>query len=274
MAKHFGKCALCGKECELTFEHIPPRAAFNSSPARPVSGEQLIDDLKENGDHRMPWDTEGLKYQNQQQGMGRYSLCSTCNNNTGSWYAADYITFARTAHAAIQECAESELGGIGFKEVYPLRVIKQVLSMFCSINPPGMSLMEDIRQFVLDKQAVRLDKSKYKVCMYFTKSTMMRYAGMTVMMKLKDSTIESMAMSEITAYPFGFVLYFDPKDDWEYAGTDITMFADYDYDVKGTAEFPWKIEEVNGLFPEDYRTKDEIRECVEKNRKWKEEYGM
>ena len=42
MGKHFGKCALCGKECELTFEHIPPRRAFNSTPARPVSGEEIF----------------------------------------------------------------------------------------------------------------------------------------------------------------------------------------------------------------------------------------
>ena len=74
MAKHFGKCALCGQECELTFEHIPPRAAFNSTPTKPVSGEELLDD------DRMPWDTTGLKYTNQQKGMGRYSLCPKCNN--------------------------------------------------------------------------------------------------------------------------------------------------------------------------------------------------
>lgn len=273
MAKHIGKCALCGKECELTFEHIPPRAAFNSSPARPVSGEQLIDDLKANGDHRMPWDTEGLKYQNQQQGMGLYSLCPTCNNNTGSWYAADYITFACTAHAAIRNYADSELESIGFRDVYPLRVIKQILSMFCSINPPEMSSMEDIRRFVLDKQAVGLDKSKYKICMYFTKSSMTRYAGKVVELCMKDKSVESMAMSEITAYPFGFILYFDPKNDWEYEGMDITVFADYAYDYNGSVGFPWKIKEVNSFFPEDYRTKDEIRECVATSKKWEEEHG-
>ena len=272
MAKHFGKCALCGKECELTFEHIPPRAAFNSSPARPVSGEQLIDDLKENGDHRMPWDTEGLKYQNQQQGMGQYSLCSTCNNNTGSWYAADYITFARVAHAAITNCANSDFGGMEFKGIYPLRVIKQVLSMFCSINPPDIPSLEPIKQFVLDKNAVGLDKSKYKICMYFTSTKTMRFDGISVKVHLEETGIKYMVLSEITAYPFGFVLYFDPGNDWEYAGTDITMFADYAYDFMGTIGLPWKIEEVNGLFPEDYRTKDEIRECVEKNREWEEEH--
>lgn len=69
MKNHFGKCALCGKECELTFEHVPPRAAFNSTPARPVSGNEIFKEEVINDKERMPWDTEGLKYQNQQQGM-------------------------------------------------------------------------------------------------------------------------------------------------------------------------------------------------------------
>ena len=34
--KTIGKCALCGRIGELSFEHIPPKAAFNSTPARPV----------------------------------------------------------------------------------------------------------------------------------------------------------------------------------------------------------------------------------------------
>ena len=79
--KHFGKCALCGKECNLSFEHIPPESAFNNSPAKPVSGDKLVED-----DDRMPWDTSGLKYEHQQRGMGKYSLCRDCNSFTGVYY--------------------------------------------------------------------------------------------------------------------------------------------------------------------------------------------
>lgn len=70
MSKHWGKCALCGKECELTFEHIPPRAAFNSTPARPVSGVEVLTEKNLNDKERLPWDTTGLRYQNQQQRHG------------------------------------------------------------------------------------------------------------------------------------------------------------------------------------------------------------
>ncbi len=31
--KVYGKCHICGTEGKLTFEHIPPRSAFNDHPA-------------------------------------------------------------------------------------------------------------------------------------------------------------------------------------------------------------------------------------------------
>ena len=76
MAKKYqGKCALCGKEGKLSFEHIPPQAAFNTSPSRVVTGDKLLDDT-----HRLPWDMDGLRYSNLQQGMGLFSICEDCNN--------------------------------------------------------------------------------------------------------------------------------------------------------------------------------------------------
>lgn len=170
-----GKCALCRRECELTFEHIPPRTAFNSTPVKPVSGDKIIKD-----DERMPWETSGLPYINQQQGMGRYSLCKECNNNTGAWYGNDYNLISHVMHHILSETISENINGIGIRKVYPLRFIKQVISMFCSIN---------------NFQDERMDNGTWK----------------------------SMAVSEITAYTLGFILYFNPTDNWEYDGIDIIM---------------------------------------------------
>ena len=262
MRNHFGKCVLCGRDCELTFEHIPPRAAFNSTPARPVSGTDLFND-----DEKMPWDLDGLQYENQQRGMGRYTLCKTCNNNTGGWYADAYVNFSHITHAAMQENSPDSQKAIIFKELYPLRIIKQILSMFCSINPSEKSRFDAIRSFVLNKDAVGLDKTKYKVCMYFTDSNLMKYAGLSVLIKWSNEGANTMALSEITAYPFGFILYFNPTDAWEYKGIDITTFSDFGYDERVAIEFPWNIVEMNDVFPEDYRSKDEIIRCIERNKK-------
>ena len=262
MKNYYGKCALCGLECELTFEHIPPRGAFNSSPARPVSGTELFKEEVLNNETRMPWDTSGMHYDNQQQGMGRYSLCKTCNNNTGGWYGDSYVVFAKTVHTAMMNRTPNDPNGIGFREFYPLRFIKQVLSMFCSTMRPDDPQMEEIRKFVLNKEATGLNKKKYKLCLYFTESTVMKHSGLTVVLRGDLQHLESMAMAEITAYPLGFILYFNPTDTWEYKGTDITECADFAYDEKADVVFPWTIKEMNDIYPETFRSRDEIRKCM------------
>ena len=265
MAKHYGKCALCGRECELTFEHIPPRGAFNPTPARPVLGTEIFKEEILNDASHMPWDTSGMHYDNQQQGMEKYSLCKSCNNDTGSWYGDSYVVFAHTVHTAMMNRTPDDPNGIGFKDVYPLRFIKQVLSMFCSITRPDDPRMQEIREFALNKEAVGLDKSKYKLCLYFTNSTVMKHSGLTVVLRGELPRLESMALAEITAYPLGFILYFDPTETWNYQGTDITECADYQYDDKADVIFPWVIKEMNDIYPETFRSRDEIRECMKKN---------
>lgn len=261
-----GKCALCRKECELTFEHIPPRTAFNSTPVKPVSGDKIIKD-----DERMPWETSGLPYINQQQGMGRYSLCKECNNNTGAWYGNDYNLISHVMHHILSETIPENINGIGIRKVYPLRFIKQVISMFCSINNFQDERMDDLRDFVLNKTAIGLAKTKYKICMYFTTSPLMKYAPLSVVIKMDNGTWKSMAVSEITAYPLGFILYFNPTDNWEYDGIDITYYADYSYDDLADIEIPLCIKEMNDLLPTFYRSKEEIQKCVEDSRKWCED---
>lgn len=267
MSKQQGKCALCRKEGELTFEHIPPRAAFNSTPAKPVSGDKIIGD-----DDRMPWDITGLPYQNQQKGMGKYSLCKKCNNDTGTWYGYEYSRFAHITHSFLLGDSVYQAQGVEIKQVRPLQLIKQVLSMFCSINNFEDKRIDYLRAFVLDKEATSLDKSKYKLCMYFTRSKLLKYAPLSVIIGSTLKKYEAMAVSEITAYPLGFILYFDPTSTWTYKGIDITGFADCMYDDICTVTLPLCIYEVNDIFPTYYRTKEEVLACVEENRKWEASY--
>jgi len=262
MSKSFGKCALCRKECELSFEHIPPRAAFNASPAKPVTGDKMM------SDERMPWDTSELRYTNQQQGMGKFSLCKDCNNNTGSWYGNDYIKISQIIHAAFCETIPDNINAIGIKEIYPLRFVKQIISMFCSINNFEDERIQPLRDFVLDKTTFGLDKSKYRLNMYFTKSNLVKYAPLSVVIKLDDNKVQSMAVSEITAYPLGFILIFDPISEREYDGVDITSFSDCGYDELATIEIPLCVKEMNDIFPMHYRSKEEIKQCIEENKKW------
>lgn len=267
MKRPFGKCALCGEECELTFEHIPPKKAFNSAPARPVSVSHIVKD-----NNRMPWDTSGLPYTNQQQGFGKYSLCEKCNNDTGTWYGDAYVEFVHIAHDIISRVPSSSNGAVRIKDIYPLRFIKQVISMFCSINDADNPTMADLREFVLDKNASGLNKSKYKICMYFTNSEIMKCAPLSILVFTNKSALEFVSVSEITARPLGFILYFNPAVNLKCDGIDITCFADCKYDEKADVMIPWRVNEVNDVFPTMYRTKREIIQCIEENKEWEENY--
>jgi len=39
---HEGVCHICGKYCELTFEHIPPKQAFNWQRAKIYNGDEAL----------------------------------------------------------------------------------------------------------------------------------------------------------------------------------------------------------------------------------------
>ena len=249
MSRHFGKCALCKKEGELTFEHIPPRAAFNSLPAKPVSWESMV----KRGEG-VPWDITGLPYQNQQKGMGLYSLCKPCNSNTGSWYGDAYHEFSKRVAYLATHFSDPNYHSVEIQKMYPLQICKQVISMFCSVNPEAK--MDDLREFVLDKEAVGINKERYRLCMYFTRSNVKRFNGLSATMDLKDNSLS--IVSEITAYPLGFLLYFNSDKQQQYKGIDITTFADSKYDELCNIKMPICFYEVNNWLSLDYRSKAEI----------------
>ena len=45
MVKEYGKCHLCGKECQLTFEHLPPQKVDNNKKVNAILGETLINHI-------------------------------------------------------------------------------------------------------------------------------------------------------------------------------------------------------------------------------------
>jgi len=75
-------------------------------------------------------------------------------------------------------------------------------------------------------------------------------------------------VSEITAAPFGFLLYFNPSGIKEYPGIDITALSDVGYDKKYNIEFPVRLLEMNTYLPGDYRSKEEIEKAVAESAKW------
>lgn len=70
-SKISGICHICGKETELTFEHLPPRKANNNNRAKAIVGDELTKHIAGND---RPWDFSSCKYKDLQKGMGLSSL--------------------------------------------------------------------------------------------------------------------------------------------------------------------------------------------------------
>lgn len=133
--KKNGICCICGKEGKLTFEHIPPHAAFNHSNLKMYD---VIRYLRSNQ----------TRYPSLQNGAGLWSLCSSCNNLTGTWYGNSYIEFVEQGIKYYQRNAKGILA-VPYT-IYPLRVFKQIVSCFASIN--GSDWCENnpaVRKFLL-----------------------------------------------------------------------------------------------------------------------------
>ncbi len=78
--KIHGICRLCGYHKKLTYEHIPPKSAFND--------QHLVFQTMQNM-------LEGHKNKHFRKGMGEYSLCEKCNNTTGGWYGEAFVDWTR-----------------------------------------------------------------------------------------------------------------------------------------------------------------------------------
>lgn len=75
-----------------------------------------------------------------------------------------------------------------------------------------------------------------------------------------------MALSEITAYPLGFVLYFEPSETWKYDGINITGFGDCRFNDLADIEIPLCIKDMNDIFPTFYRSREDVKKCIEHNK--------
>lgn len=134
-----------------------------------------------------------------------------------------------TISTAIEEYKGFPEGYMEIEGIHPLRFIKQVVSMFCSCADPEDTDIDDLRSLVLDRDKTGIDTKKYKIYMYITNSTLHKQTGKMIICK-GISEPYNMILNEITAYPFGFTLYYNPQDQWDFSGFDITSFADCKFD--------------------------------------------
>ena len=228
----------------MSFEHVPPRKAFNNTPAISMVFEDYLR-LGPNAKPRGPIS---------QRGLGDYTLCGRCNNNTGSWYGGAYVKWCVQAKELLVKTGGKPTHQHSF-HLYPLRVLKQVVSMFLSVNSVRFATKNpELRKFVLDTKA-RFLNPRYRFFVYYTTSE--TYRSMGVNAQLRGGGGILVCGGEISYPPFGLVMILDsaPLDDRHY---EITCFSAFDYDDFRVLPLRIPVLPVVGGLPGDYRTRDQI----------------
>lgn len=194
-----GICRLCNQFSKLTYEHVPPRVTFNKQTR--FKTIKFMDYVKE----RNPLDTK-FKGKIEQGGLGHYALCKSCNNFLGAAYVPSYqkytnsfIEFAKkTQYNAFQ---------ITMHDFEALKVLKQIVSMFLSINDETFSAdNRELANFVLNQDSQELP-SRYRFFTYLNTEGEYRHIPFAVRGDLKSGN--TILGSELAFPPLGYVLTVD-----------------------------------------------------------------
>jgi hypothetical protein len=252
-----GACALCGRHGPLTFEHVPPLAAFNNYP---VVRQSYADFLA----RREPVE--------QRRGRGDYVFCGRCNNFTGAAYGAAFADWVKQGlELAHHQRGRPTMNYFGI--IQPLRVAKQIVSMFIATGGETLRLAHpELAKFVLELETRGLPP-QYQLYSFWMGRGSLRQTGMSIVGQW--ATGATCTLAEVVHPPFGYVL--------ECAGrmadrrpTAITDFC-VAYDINETVDLRRRLPVLPTLWmgPGDYRDQDQIDRDVITNAllEWVHESG-
>lgn len=253
-----GYCSICGEYRPLSFEHVPPKAAFNDRKIVLKSFEKALH--------------QGLDYspkggRHMQRGAGYHSLCANCNNNTGAYYGRYYVDWAYQGIIFAKRTNGKGSMHLPFF-IFPLRIIKQIITMFFSINGESFRKANpDLVKFVLDPYEVYLPP-KYKVYCYLHTEGVARYTGVSAKGSFSEtlSFNKPLLLSELSFPPFGYLLVFDNDEPPDNRLYDITWFSRFQYNDFKDVFLRFHRLPTHLVFPGDYRTKEEIQKQAESSR--------
>jgi hypothetical protein len=246
-----GPCHICGEVKPLTDEHVPPRAAFNDKRTITINFDTAMTlgpDIEPKGKHNQG----GVKFK---------TLCERCNNLTGRWYGEAFVDWCYRGADILQK-TEGKPSLITVYHAFPLRVIKQIITMFFSVNSTKFREVHPyLEDFVLSKEK-RYLPPQYHVYVYYNLAGLFRYHGVGAVGNFNGGVHS--VFSEITYPPYGYVLSLKSlaPDKRLY---EITHFARYGYMDFRDIEMRPPVLPTDSPLPGDYRTKEQMYEDRAKN---------
>ena len=173
-----GPCCICGSIGLLSFEHVPPRAAYNDQRVFEADIHRLVQGKWDGG-------SRPLHGQWVDGGAGKETICGRCNELTGHWYGSAYVKWARQALRLVTVSGGALSLAYPY-QIYSLRSLKQIVVMFFSACGPGLqSRFSELVRFVLNKydQHMPCGLRVFSYLLNPTELAAYRQSGMTGVMK-------------------------------------------------------------------------------------------
>jgi hypothetical protein len=258
MARPVGRCCICGVTTALSYEHVPPKSAFNSSRVFVANSKRLFGpEFYEQ--YFLPKGTYD------QKGTGGYTICEKCNNNPGSWYVPSYVKWAHQGMRYLRDLPTGTNLSLPFK-IKPLGVIKQIICMFASACGHGLLDSEpELRKFVLNRHFNYLSPAFRVYCCFMSlDSKASRQSGITGVLDGSGRSIKTHTFSEIAFPPFVYVLAIrSPPIDRSLQ--DISFFSDAAFAQYRQIHLQLGVREIASPFPGDFRTNKQIEDAYRRS---------
>lgn len=228
-----GICRVCGEEGPLTYEHVPPRAAFNRETAKMYTYDQWLS-LDATGRGR---------YELQQRGSGYYAFCETCNNTRGgTWYIPEYELWVLAAAEVVSQLPDESQPGLvvhmNLHAVRPALFAKQMVMMLLALNGSEFGdAFPELRDYVRERDAVGLP-DRHRLFLSLLNVDVARYGGRYEAVNFV--TDKSFSVTDLLYPPLAYTLTINEQEPEPREG-EITWFTtltpDDERDIKLTLPY-------------------------------------
>jgi len=224
------RCAICGQNRKLTKDHVPLKSAYNDTPLLLY--------------HMIVYTHHDRKYMKGTTSTGAFvkeTICEDCNNHTGAWYGSAYADFTKQMAHYADRCPSGEVivhpnsaKIYTSLHIYPARVIKQALCMFCvtcetRLADEHPNMYPEIRKRILDKYS-RGKIGGLKLWLYIRSVHGGMLSGLLRLYNTHRSIHYSGHYSEVSFWPAGWVMTLNGKEMPKLC--EVTHWLEYDYDDK------------------------------------------
>lgn len=215
--KH-GTCNICGVVGPLTYEHVPPESAGNDAKVIRTDADSYWNRGPGRGLDARGWQFQG--------GYGGHSLCQQCNNDTGRWYAPYFIDWCKQGRI-IRDSTRGAPALHYLSPMFPLPVIKQIVTMFLARNGDRLGAAESVPlvRFVLNREQRYLDP-KFRFWVYLVAPGPLRDTPPCATYSL-DTGRHTFGM-EFSFPPYGYMMTIDSRPD-DPRLCEVSWFTRYGY---------------------------------------------